>query len=214
MTLKKIANCSKEDIRKYIDELWSPNSLWDGSAGNAYVSVEVLGASLEEVKNTLAELATKEKEVADILENNSLYLHEDSISNTGYVRMAYWKGSVDFADTLSAALPGKIVVCEDNGWYGYDYCVISINGHDAIPGKDYEGYMEYNLNPDYIDKDDEEIEEEEQYYEVNLTITDKNGNETSVGGGMISFEDIEGYKTWANVVKEISSFDRDSDLEK
>lgn len=204
MTAEEILNSTKQEIKERINHFWSKDRLWDGSAGSAYIEVEVLGASIEEVKDALVELAiNKDVDVIHILTCDCLFLHESSIRNTESVRMAYWKGNVDFADALSTALPGKLVLCEDCGWHGYDYCKISINGRKAIPGKDYDGIMEYCENSDYY-FDIEEGGDEYKYYEVNLTITDKNNNRTFLGGSSISSDDIEGYKAWANSVKKIN----------
>ena len=198
MSVESLKALSKEEIKAYITNIWEGQPLWDGSAGNAYVSVEVLGSTLDDVKEALITLIKDfgNNEVEKMLVKDCLYLHESSLVDDGYIRMAYWKGCCYFACTLSKVLPEALVICEDEGWYGTNECVIAKKGKKAIPGRDYIGDMEYCINQD-ID-DDEEV-----YYDVDLQIMDAKGHITSVGGGMISEEDTENYKKWANKVEKV-----------
>jgi len=198
MEKEELKALSREEVKNYITGIWK--SLWDGSAGNAYVSVEVLGSTVEEVKEALVTLVKEENsEVIDMLVSNNLWLHEDCAKDDGCVRMAYWKGGIDFAYKLSKVLPGTIVVCEDGGWYGVNECIVAIKGNKAVPGKDYTGVMEYSSESDH---EDDEDDDEESYFTVELKITDKKGNTTYAGGGMISEEYTEKYKMWANKIYE------------
>jgi len=215
MEKEELKALSREEVKNYITGIWK--SLWDGSAGNAYVSVEVLGSTVEEVKEALVTLVKEENsEVIDMLVSDNLWLHEDCAKDDGCVRMAYWKGGIDFAYTLSKTLPDTIVICEDGGWYGIDECIIAKNGGKAVPGIDYTGVMEYSLESDSEDfeEDEDEDDEEELYFTVELRITDKKGNVTYVGGGMISQEDTEKYKSWANVIRDVYDMEKKDVFEK
>ena len=207
MTSEELKALSKEEIKEYITGIWSEGRLWDGTASNAYVSVEVLGASLDEVKEALATLAKdyENEEVIEMLGKDILSLHENYLEENGRIIMAYWKGSLDFAYTLSKVLPNMLVICNDDGWYGVDECIIAKNGEDAKPGVDYEGNMQYCLNDEF---------EAETYYEVELQIIDTKGNMTYVGGGMISEEDTKNYKKWASYVEKVREINWDRDSKK
>lgn len=194
----------QNNIKRIIEEMFHPNNLWDGSAMNAYINVEILGVTPDEFKETLTTLALSNESINQIISNNELYIHESILDNDSNILMAYWKGDISIGYILSEAFVDKLVICEDNGWYGTDYCAVSINGREAVPGKDYDGDMEYCVNPDFEDE-----EEDEQYYEISLIITDKDGNQAGAGGGMIAADDVEGYKTWANRIKEVNEINWD-----